>query len=402
VAVAFSGGGDSLALLLAAKLWADKRGRTLAAFTVDHGLQPQSAAWAAFAAERAGRLGIAHRTLAWRGEKRASGLPAAARAARHALLAAAATAIGARVILMGHTADDLIEAGLMRAEGAATPSPREWSPSPAWPAGREVFLLRPLLGVRRGDLRAWLEALGERWIDDPANDDERFARARARRRLAGGAPVLPPTHAASAPCAALAQVREGVGGELETPRTALRGTDARRLLGALCLSAAGGVRPPRAAALERLLKRLGEPGDVVAALAGARVEAAGERVRVCREAGEFARVGLASRPLPSGASVFDGRFEIIAEAPGWSVRPLRGMAAQLSGAERDKLARLAASVRGTLPVVIAADGRVSSPVLANGGPIRARALAGRRLLAAMGGIPNEAALWRVAKPSANP
>jgi tRNA(Ile)-lysidine synthase len=86
---------------------------------------------------------------------------------------------------MGHTADDVAETQVMRSEGALTPFPREWSPSPVWPEGRGVFILRPLLGVRRESLRRWLLDRGEVWVEDPANSDLRFARSRARRVLAG-------------------------------------------------------------------------------------------------------------------------------------------------------------------------------------------------------------------------
>ena len=67
-----------------------RAGRRLVALTVDHGLQPASADWTRFAAERAGGSASRIRTLAWTGDKPAAGLPAAARAARHALLAEAA------------------------------------------------------------------------------------------------------------------------------------------------------------------------------------------------------------------------------------------------------------------------------------------------------------------------
>jgi hypothetical protein len=51
---------------------------------------------------------------------------------------------------------------LMRAEGSTVSDPRDWSPSPAWPEGRGVFVLRPLLAVGRGEIRDWLKRRGAR------------------------------------------------------------------------------------------------------------------------------------------------------------------------------------------------------------------------------------------------
>jgi tRNA(Ile)-lysidine synthase len=401
VALALSGGGDSLALLLAASLWAGRADRRLIALTVDHRLRAESADWARFAADRAARLGVAHRTLVWEGAKPAAGLQAAARAARHALLADAARAEGAHVILMGHTADDVMEAASMRRAGVQVAAPRSWSPSPAWPQGRGLFLHRPFLGVRRAALRDWLEALGERWIDDPANEDARFARTRARRRLTQGETV-PADSDPPAECVDPTGIRLGLGGDLTLSRDALVGPAARRLLAALCLCASGATRPPRGLALDRLLAQLALPHDMTASLAGARIEARGQEVSFCREPGEFARAGTERTSLPEGESVFDGRFELFADESGWTVGPLKGSASRLAHCERQELARLPASVRGALPAVRGPDGRVTSPVLAGDGPVRAHALAGERLFAALGGVSDEASLWRVAKWGASP
>ena len=84
VALALSGGGDSMALLHMAADWCARRGRRLLALTVDHRLNSGSAAWTAFAGEAARAMGAEWRALTWDGPKPAAGLPAAARAARHA------------------------------------------------------------------------------------------------------------------------------------------------------------------------------------------------------------------------------------------------------------------------------------------------------------------------------
>jgi tRNA(Ile)-lysidine synthase len=390
VAVALSGGGDSLALLHLAKTWADGAGRALIALTVDHGLQPQSAAWSRFAAERAGWLGVPQRTLAWLGEKPATGLPAAARAARHALLADAARSAGARVVLMAHTADDLMEAELMRRMGASAPSPRLWSPSPAWPQGRGVFLLRPLLAHRRADLRALLAGLGETWIDDPANDDPRYSRTLARRRL-DGCSIAPPLPGAFSPPSGWEAIQDGPGGELTLPRDALGACTAnrRRLIGALALCAAGTTRPPSRASLDRIAAQI-SAGECSASLAGARIEARGDRVMFCREAGERARGGLQPLALPLGDSIFDGRFLVTTRQDGYRVAPLRGLAARLPRPERDRLRAIWPSARGALPAVVAASGEVSCPILAPNQAVSAAPLGLARLHAAVGVIADEA------------
>jgi len=390
LAVALSGGGDSLALALMAAAWAKAAGRPLRVLTVDHGLRPESVRWTQACAASAQRLGAAFQAVAWTGPKPATGLPAAARAARHRLLADAARTDGARVILMGHTADDAAEARRMRAEGASTPEPREWAPSPAWPEGRGVFLLRPLLAVARADLRGWLAARGEAWIDDPANDDLRYARARARR--AGGETAAGPEPPDAALLARTAEPTPEGG--LTIVREALRAADpaaARRFLAAACLCAAGTGRPPAAERVLRIAERIAQrDGAFTTTLAGARIEAGAEIVRFLREAGEAARGGLAPLSLaPGETGVWDGRFEIAAERPA-DIRRLAGLAVRLP---REQLARLRAlppAARLGLPALVE-NGRVFCPLLADVPRIRIAPLAQDRLLAACGAVEAEPA-----------
>jgi tRNA(Ile)-lysidine synthase len=390
LAVALSGGGDSLALTLTAAVWAKAAGRPLVVLTVDHCLRPESARWTQDCAATAARLGAGFRALPWTGEKPTAGLPAAARAARHRLIADAARAAGARVILMGHTADDVGEARRMRALGSTTPEPREWTPSPAWPQGRGVFLLRPLLALARADLRAWLTARGEAWIDDPANDDQRYARARARRDQ-GPIPPPPPETPDAAPLASAAQPT--LEGGLAISRDALRAAEpvaARRFLAAACLCAAGTDRPPTAERVERLLGRIAHPGPVTTTLAGARIEADARSIRILREAGEAARGGLAPLHLaPGETGVWDGRFEIATERPA-DIRRLAGLAVRLP---RDQLARLQTlppAARLGLPALVE-NGRVFCPLLAEVPRVRLTPLAHPRLLAACGAVDREPA-----------
>nr|MEA2798069.1 tRNA(Ile)-lysidine synthase [Phenylobacterium sp.] len=362
LAVALSGGGDSLALLLSGADWATRAGRGLVVLTVDHRLRPESAAWTEACAATAQRLNLPFRALAWDGEKPTNGLPAAARAARHRLLANAARAAGARVILMGHTADDVLEARLMRQAGSTTPEPHEWSPSPVWPDGRGLFLLRPLLGVRRADIRDWLTGRGETWIDDPANEDAAFARPRARRALADGASPAISGVAGSARELALACHVE-TGGGLVIARPALRAADApalARFVSAACLCAAGTDRPPGRDKVARLAGRLIGDLAFTASLAGARIEADATQVCFRREPGEAARGGLAPLRLQAGEmGVWDGRFEVTA-ARAIEVRAEPG---------------------GALPIATGEDGTVQG--------LQARSLTHDRVLAACGAMERE-------------
>lgn len=181
---AVSGGSDSLALLMLLTEWmAQQPARVpIIAVTVDHGLRPEASDEARFVGAICNRLGIRHRTMNWEGAKPATGLAEAARAARYRLLVQAADEAGADTILTGHTLDDQAETVAMRAErgeGRGLAGMAETSLL----FGR-VWLRRPLLGIRREDLRVFLLDRGVAWIDDPSNENVAAERVRWRRTLA--------------------------------------------------------------------------------------------------------------------------------------------------------------------------------------------------------------------------
>jgi tRNA(Ile)-lysidine synthase len=387
LAVAVSGGGDSMALMRLAAAWARGHARKLHVLTVDHGLQPDSIAWTNFVGQAAERLGLSVRALRWTGDKPEAGLPAAARAARHALLADAARHAGARVLLMGHTADDLLEAELMREEGSTVGAPGEWSPSPAWPEGRGLFVLRPLLKVRRAALRLWLGEAGERWIEDPANADPRFARGRARAFLAHnpdfmGPEVLTSKEDDQPPVGS--HVQADPGGLLLVARGWLRELfDPTWVVYSAVTAAAGAASGGSFYKAFGLGLRLQQSPPVEATLGGARVRTQGDHVLFGREPG---RRGLPSAPARAGESlVWDGRFEVEADEAG-VIRPLAGAMARLSGPEREALKLLPGWVRPTLPVLETPDGRVRT--------VRKRCLVYDRMRGACGAFTREAELPR--------
>jgi tRNA(Ile)-lysidine synthase len=405
LAVAFSGGADSLLLLLTAKAWADAARRRVVAVTVDHGLQPSSRDWALWCQGRARRLGVDHQVLSWQGPKPQVGLPAAARTARHRLVAEHARSVGACVVLMGHTADDALEAGVMRASGSSTTQPRAWAPSPIWPEGRGVFLLRPLVRTRRADIRALLAAAGEEWIEDPSNADKRYARSRARDFLEAAPPEWP--------AASMERDDKGTGGLLDTvvedeagtlriPCELLRARhreSTQRAVASAVVSVSGAARPPRRGRLRRLLMALEASEPFVATLAGARIEAQSNHIVLLREPGEMRRgTCTLSFALTPGQSVtWDGRFQIEAREEGLTVRPLAGVAGRLRSNERVNLGLLAPAARKTLPAIVDSAGRVSCPILACDHRVEIGRLVFARLVGACGGVHDEAALRRMAE-----
>jgi tRNA(Ile)-lysidine synthase len=356
LAVAFSGGGDSLALLLVARAFASSTGRPLVALHVDHGLQPQSAAWGRQAQAQAERLGARFRLLRWDGPKPVAGLPAAARDARHRLIAEAARAAGCAVVLIGHTLDDQIENALMRDAGVPIGPLCDWSPSPVWPQGRGLFLARPLLGQRRAALRAWLAAEGLDWIEDPANDDERRPRTAARREAQAGqgAPLAPAAHVAD--LAPACRVTPWGGFEIDRARLTAAPPDAAlRLLQIAVACASGGEGLARPGRARSLLARLKAGERFAAVLAGTRVEAAEGLLRLHREAGEARRGGLEPLILaPGQTGVWDGRFEAFTQGAGMQVRALRGLAARLPRDQAAALKAIPASARPSLPILCTA------------------------------------------------
>ncbi len=200
--VAFSGGPDSLALLLLAA--AAFPGEVRAA-TVDHGLREESAAEAALAARICDALGVPHATLRVAVAAGAS-VQAQARAARYNALAGWMASQGAATLLTAHHLDDQAETLLMRllrgAGVAGLAGIRARRPI----AGGT--LLRPLLGWRRAELAEVTAASGLAFALDPSNRDQGFDRVRLRRLLAE-APWLDPVPLARS-AAALADAEEAL------------------------------------------------------------------------------------------------------------------------------------------------------------------------------------------------
>lgn len=172
VVVACSGGADSLGLLVLA---ADA-GLEPIAVHVDHGLRADSAADAEVVAAAADALGVEWRSVRVTIDV-GGNLEARARDARYRALHDARAELGATAILVAHTADDQAETvllNLLRGSGSA---------GLAGMARRRGAIVRPLLHLRRVDVRAVVEARGLGVVDDPTNADQRWRRAWIRHEV---------------------------------------------------------------------------------------------------------------------------------------------------------------------------------------------------------------------------
>jgi tRNA(Ile)-lysidine synthase len=205
LAVAYSGGADSTALLHAASArWPGQ----VTALHVHHGLQQAADGFEASCRAVCSALSVPLQVLRINARHQAGESPEdAARKARYAALADGAKNLGLHAVLLGQHADDQVETlllALSRGAGLAGLS--------AMPVTFErggMLFCRPLLEVPAASLRAWLEQQGHAFVDDPSNADERFTRNLIRARLlpalAQAFPQFRQTFARSAAHAAQAQ-----------------------------------------------------------------------------------------------------------------------------------------------------------------------------------------------------
>lgn len=318
VAVAVSGGSDSVGALLVMTRVAQLQGFGLHAVTVDHALRAESAAEAVTVGRIAAGLGVPHAVLVWDHGAIEGNLMDAARRARYGLMAEWAAGQGISHIVLGHTADDQAETFLM---GLARKAGIDGlvGMQPGWGQGGVRFL-RPFLGVERKDFRSHLTRRGIGWIDDPSNDNDRFTRVKARRALKALSPLGITVETLTSVIDRLSKVQAAVetatrdaalrlcqtqAGEVIFDRKIWCGTDQevqRRLLNASLQWVSGAGYAPRGSSLSRVLHAILQGRD--ATLAGCRVRVSNESFRVAREPKAVA--GLVAAP----GALWDGRWQV--------------------------------------------------------------------------------------------
>ncbi len=282
VCVALSGGADSVYLLRVIAA-AEPRPRILCVH-VDHGLRgDESDEDARFCRELCARSNVEFELARVQLDPDVSGLEARARVARYAALARLSRARGITTIVTAHHADDALETLILRwlrgAEIAGLPAlrPRLLLEAPLVelprrPERREVLraagatlvVARPLLALRRAEIRAALEragssagsSAGPQWREDSSNDDTRFSRNALRHGLlpaiaeACGPDALENMHAFGRAVAALEEsmARRAAHVRLEPPRHAQARRSRRTTLlgGTIARSDLAALEPPLA------------------------------------------------------------------------------------------------------------------------------------------------------------
>ncbi len=322
LAVAVSGGPDSLALAILADRWARERGGEIRALSVDHRLRPESGAELCRLGGWLSARRIRHQILVWHGERPASGLQEAAREARYRLLAGWCRCHGYLHLLTAHHREDQAETHLIR--GAAGSGADGLAGMPAVRELDSCRILRPLLGIGKARLIATLAAERQPFIADPSNRDPAFARARLRH--------------AAAPVADLDQLldrvgrlgraraaREREGEALSARAVALHPAGfasldlslllaaapglAERAISAVVATLGGRLYPPRRRQVARLVRVLAGDAAGGRTLGGCRFVGWRGRVLVLRE---LAAAAAPVRVATGASLVWDRRFALVA------------------------------------------------------------------------------------------
>ncbi len=415
LAVAFSGGGDSTALLSLVIKWG--RGRPVHALIVDHGLRHSSREEAGLAHKRAlamGGIGVVKAgilTYQWDNGIPRTGIQEKARKARYHVLAQACRAIGTSTLLLGHNVDDQAETVLMRKDAGSgwrgLAGMAERAAYPVWPIVANVTIIRPLLSCTRAELRAYNGANGLAWIDDPSNENRQFTRIRVRDQLAlNGQAKENLLIQAKAAREVLEQEREEIiqfiqsftqvfewGGVALLPGFSEASTgQVAEAMKYLIPAISGQEDTPNFQKRIQLAKKLRHTGFVGATLGGVQFVVRKNDILCVRDPG--AVIGRAGKetlpPLKLAAhipEIWDGRFKLLSQQDSPTVIPLGHWQNTLENEHRTLLKAIPDAARSCLPIFTKNDRIAHIPFVDNPGSTHgysALSLIGTRLASLLG------------------
>ncbi|MCQ2599396.1 MAG: tRNA lysidine(34) synthetase TilS [Alphaproteobacteria bacterium] len=176
LAVAVSGGVDSVCLLS----WMAQLRLDIVCLHVNHGLRSAAATEAEYVQDLCKKYNIPCHVLYWCGDKPKNGIEAAARNARYKLMTDFCHENNIDALVIAHQADDQIETFLLNLSRGSGVTGLAAIRRESYRDG--ILILRPLLDIKRIQLKKYCDDNGIKYFSDEMNTDEQFARVRMRQR----------------------------------------------------------------------------------------------------------------------------------------------------------------------------------------------------------------------------
>lgn len=181
IALAVSGGPDSVAMLILAKKWAAEQSNKLLVLCVDHGLRPESKSEAEFVVALCNALDLESVVLTWKHSSAVSfNVQSKARKARYQLLADECKRQSICHLFTAHHKDDMVEGFILRqAKGSGIfgllPSIRRFC--------NNLQIIRPLYNIPKSSLLEFLSLNNQDYCLDSSNYSLRYERVKVRNLL---------------------------------------------------------------------------------------------------------------------------------------------------------------------------------------------------------------------------
>lgn len=185
LAVAVSGGPDSMALAHLLCGFVGRENKTLHILTIDHGLRAEAKEEAKKVADWAAQQdnkNINHAVLQWEGKKPETGIMEAARAARYELIDTYCKNHKIEAVFVAHHQDDQAETFLIRlAKGSGLDGLAGMNELQSY--SNNLKIARPFLNISKQDLISYCEENSINFINDPSNENKEYLRPRLRKSM---------------------------------------------------------------------------------------------------------------------------------------------------------------------------------------------------------------------------
>ncbi|MCK5425420.1 MAG: tRNA lysidine(34) synthetase TilS [Emcibacter sp.] len=385
IAVAVSGGADSLTLTMMLGEYCQSQGIILTALTVDHGLRDAAAEEARTVGGWLKERGISHVTLKWQGDKPHSNIQDQARLARYRLMGQWCLENNVTRLFLAHHLNDQAETFLIRlfrgsgVDGLSAMKAQSDFPV-SFPDGENIILCRPFLDVAKTRLEATLRHMGQKWIEDPSNQNEAYTRIKVRNLLRENeieglnAGRMAQTAARMGRVQTLLQsltddliqqvavhFPEGYVEVALVPLLSAHEEIALRCLAKLTRRISGGKYSPRLLKLEALYNRLKSEGFSGQTLGGCLISPLrNSRIMISRE---VAAIEGDIDLMMGVKKIWDGRFFIENDSIVGILRKIGHSEWKILCEENPELGKLKLQkvVRDSLPCIVSKDGRVILP-----------------------------------------